>query len=277
VTDNPYSVPPEGQEDPERWERFLAFHRAQLRELVTGYEPDLLWFDGDWERSAQQWRMRELRDELLALKGDMVLNARMAGFGDYSTPEQGVPIDPPTGPWELCYTVNNNWGHRPGDRDHKSVAQLVRTFAETIGGGGNLLLGVGPKEDGTITPEQAGRLEGLGAWIARNRDAVYGTVAGLPPGHHYGPTTLSRDRRTLYVHLVDPPRDFIAVRGLKNQVRRATVVGSGEGLAHRTVGGFKDVPGVLYVDAPGAADRYTTVVALELDGEAEVYRGSGHG
>ncbi|WP_439945778.1 alpha-L-fucosidase [Streptomyces sp. BBFR109] len=277
MTDNPYTMPPQGQEDPERWERFLAFHRGQLSELVTGYEPDLLWFDGQWERTERQWRMRELREELLALKGDMILNGRMHGHGDYTTPEQGVPITPPDGPWELCYTLNNNWGHNPQDRDHKPVSLLVRTFAETIGGGGNLLLGVGPTAEGAITPEQASRLEGLGAWIRRNKDAVYGTVAGLPLGHHYGPSTLSQDRRTLYLHCVDGLRDFVAVRGLVNQVKRVTALATGEVLAHRTLGGFKEVPGVLLIEPPAETDRYVTVLAVELDGEVELYRGGGCG
>lgn len=277
MTDNPFSMPPEGQEDAQAWERFLAFHRAQLRELVTIHAPDLLWFDGAWERSERQWRMRELREELLAMKPDLILNARMHGYGDYATPELGVPITAPEGPWELCATVNNSWGYRGSDCDHKSVGQLVRTFTETIGAGGNLLLDVGPKEDGTITPEQTSRLEGLGEWIARNSDAVYGTVAGLPAGHHYGPSTLSKDRRTLFLHCVDAPREFIAVRGLINQVKRVTAVGSGESLAHRTIPGFKEVPGVLYIDPPSHPDRHITVLAVELEGELELYRGAGHG
>ncbi|MEY9942776.1 alpha-L-fucosidase [Streptacidiphilus sp. MAP5-52] len=277
MADNPYTMPPEGQEDPEAWERFLAFHRGQLRELVTGYNPDLLWFDGQWERSERQWRMKELRDELLGMKQDMILNARMLGYGDYATPEQGVPITPPDGPWELCYTVNNSWGYRGFDRDHKSVGLLVRTFAETISAGGNLLLDVGPKEDGTITPEQTSRLEGLGAWIRRNAEAVYGTERGLPAGHHYGPSTLSKDRRTLYLHCLDAPRTFVTVRGLVNAVKRVSVLGTGEVLAHRTFGGFQHVPGVLSIDAPATADPHITVLAVELDGELELYRGAGHG
>jgi alpha-L-fucosidase len=147
----------------------------------------------------------------------------------------------------------------------------------TIGAGGNLLLGVSPTADGVIIPEQASRLEGLGAWIRRNSDAVYGTVAGMPAGHHYGPSTLSKDRRTLYLHCVDAPRDFVAVRGLVNQVKRVTAVATGEVLAHRTVGGFQHVPGVLMIEPPAQADRYVTVLAVELDGELELYRGGGHG
>jgi alpha-L-fucosidase len=275
-TDNPYTSPPPGHENPEAWERFLRFHRGQLRELVEKYAPDLLWFDGDGDRSEGQWRMRELRDELLSLKSDLVFNGRMGGYGDYTTPEQGVPITAPDTPWELCYTLNDSWGYRHTDVNHKSVGQLVRTFAETIGAGGNLLLAVGPREDGTITPEQTIRLEGLGAWISRNREAVYGSVAGLPPGHHYGPSTLSKDRQTLYAFLIDPPTEFVAVRGLVNEVKSVSVLGTGEILGHRRVGGFKHVPGVLYIDPPSSPGEHITVLALELDGAIELYRGAGH-
>jgi alpha-L-fucosidase len=277
---NPFSMPPNHRfqdDDPVAWERFLAFHRAQLHELVDSYAPDLLWFDGHWERGGRQWRMKELREDLLGRKADMILNARMHGYGDYATPEQGVPIAPPEGPWELCYTINNSWGYQGDDHDQKPLGLLIRTFAETISAGGNLLLDVGPREDGTIPSEQASRLEGLGAWIARHSEAVYGTVAGIPAGHHYGPSTVSKDRRTLYLFCPDPPREFAAVRGLANKVRRVSVLGSGETLTHRTYGGFADVPGVLLIDAPTTADRHLTVLALELDGELDLYRGGGHG
>jgi len=275
VLENRFSTPPAGAEDPERWARFLTFHRGQVHELVERFRPDLLWFDGEWERDERTWQMRELRDELRAAAPSMIINGRMQGYGDYATPEQGAPVTAPDGPWELCLTVNDSWGYQHADHNHKSVRALVRYFAETIGAGGNLLLDVGPREDGTILPEQASRLEDLGAWINRHRDAVYGTRAGLPPGHHYGPSTVSADRRTLYLTCFDPPREFVAVRGLAGQVRRACVVSTGVELAHRRIGGMDPVPGVLVIDAPSDVDPYATVIALELDRELEVYRGRG--
>ncbi|MFB9180922.1 alpha-L-fucosidase [Dactylosporangium sucinum] len=123
------------------------------------------------------------------------------------TPEQGVPIVWPEGPWELCYTINDSWGFQHADHNHKPLRQLIRVFAETVGAGGNLLLDVGPQEDGTIIPEHAERLEGLGAWIRRHSDAVFGTVAGLPYGHHYGPSTVAVDRRTIYLTCLGTPGD----------------------------------------------------------------------
>ncbi len=277
VRTNRFVTPEGGVEDLEAWTRFVAYRDAQVGELVSRYRPDLLWFDGEWERGEEQWRMRELSEQILAVNPETVLNARMLSYGDYATPEQGVPVKAPDGPWELCLTVNDSWGFQHKDDNHKSVRQLVRIFAETIGMGGNLLLAVGPREDGTITPEQAGRLEGLGDWISRHSQAVYGTVAGLPAGHHYGPSTLSADRRTLYLTCFDTPRETIGIRGLRTPVEKITVLGAGTELAHHVTGGLHEVPGLLWIDAPQAADvdPYATVLAVELAGELDVYRGTG--
>ncbi|MFB7285690.1 alpha-L-fucosidase [Actinacidiphila glaucinigra] len=272
-----FVTPADGREDPAAWKRYLAYRDAQVGELVDRFRPDLLWFDGEWERSEEQWGLDALAARILAGNPETVLNARMLSHGDYATPEQGIPVEPPSGPWELCLTVNDSWGFQHNDHHHKSVHRLVRYFTETIGAGGNLLLDVGPREDGTITPEQTARLEGLGDWIRAHADAVYGTVAGLPAGHHYGPSTLSADRRTLYLVCFDAPRETIAVRGLRNRVRRVRVVGSGAELAHHVTGGLHEVPGVTWIDAPApdALDPCATVLALELDGELDLYRGTG--
>lgn len=265
-------------DDPAAWERFLQFHRGQLRELMTSFGPvDLLWFDGVWEKHASQWRMNELREFLHGFNPAVILNDRMCGHGDYQTPEQGMPVVAPAGPWEFCTTLNDSWGYQPQDRNHKSVRKIVRTFAECIGMGGNLLLDVGPRADGTIDPEQEKRLLGLGDWIRKHEEAVYPTTAGLPAGHFLGSSTLSRDRKSLYLILFDRPWEDIAVKGIRNKINRVTVLGSGMQLTHRIVGGFLDhVPGIVWIDIPEAElDSSATVIKVELEGELSLYRESG--
>ena len=93
---NPFGYPQDG-EHPERWENFLRFHRAQLKEICERYNPDLLWFDGDWERDEGQWKFEELRDQLRAWAPNAIVNSRMGPYGDYATPEQAIPIKPPSG------------------------------------------------------------------------------------------------------------------------------------------------------------------------------------
>ncbi len=269
---------PARKSNPARWAKFLAFHRAQLRELCTEFDPELLWFDGDWERSADQWKMAELRDELQAWRPGVVVNSRMGHYGDYATPEQGLPIHAPAGPWEFCMTVNDSWGYQVGDNNHKPLRQIIRVFAECIGMGGNLLLDVGPKADGSITKPQADRLRGLGAWIRRNEEAVYPTTAGLPHGHFLGASTLSQDRTLLYLFLFDQPLGEVCVKGIRNTVKSATLLGSGRALAHRKSGGanWLNIPGALWIRTPPRLpDPNCNIIRLELDGSLDLYQGSG--
>lgn len=270
---------PQGEENFEAWERFLKFHRGQLKELMVNFRPDLLWFDGDWEKSAEQWRMKELREFLHELNPQVVLNSRMWGYGDYKTPEQGIPILKPEGPWEFCVTVNESWGYQHRDKEHKSVRQLIRMFADCIGMGGNMLLDIGPMEDGTIDPEQEKRLIGLGEWINRHEEAIYETEEGMPLGHFYGPSTLSKDKKTVYLFCFDRPCEDIEVKGLRNKIKKITALGSNIELTHVTYGGapWHNIPGILWVSVPEKAiDKECTVIKIELEEEIDLYRESGH-
>jgi len=268
---------PQGAEDPAAWERFIAFHRGQLKELCTRYSPDLLWFDGDWERDAEQWKFRELREQLHAWAPDVILNSRMGGHGDYGTPEQAIPIVRPPGPWEFCVTLNDSWGYQKKDKNNKSVRQCVWMLAECAHLGGNLLLDVGPMSDGTIPAEQVQVLKGLGRWTKKHAEALYGSVAGLPHGHFYGPSTMNKAGNVLYLIAFDPPRASVAVKGIRSKVLRTQIVGGPE-VKHRMVGGapWAKLPGVLWIDVPPeAVDEDATVIKVEFDGPFDLYKGFG--
>lgn len=270
---------PQNGEHPERWEKFLEFHRGQLKELCTLYRPDLLWFDGDWERHPDQWRFAELRDQLQHWCPGVIVNSRMGPYGDYGTPEQAIPIQPPPEgvPWEFCVTINDSWGYQIKDRNHKSVRQCLRMLLECAGMGGNLLLDIGPKADGTLQEEQVAVLEGIGAWFKRNGECLHNTTRGLPHGHHYGPTLLGNDRKTLYAVCLDPPAEGVAIKGIKNNVTAASVLGFGH-VGQRKIGGapWAGLPGVLWIDVPAAAiDPLATVLKVELEGPLDLYSGYG--
>lgn len=270
---------PQNGENPEAWERFLVFHRGQLQELCERYKPDLLWFDGDWERDMEQWRFDELREQLHRWSPGVILNSRMGEHGDYGTPEQAIPINKPEGPWEFCVTINDSWGYQKRDKNFKSVRQCIRMLAECSAMGGNLLLDVGPKNDGSMQPEQAKVLESMGRWTKKHGEAIYGMQSGLPHGHFYGGSTLSNDRTSLYLFLFDRPYDSVAVKGIRNKVLRASVVGqAGSELKHRKLGGapWAHLPGVLWIDVPEAAlDPDATVIRVDLEGPLDLYTGSG--
>ncbi|MBU6478598.1 MAG: alpha-L-fucosidase, partial [Xanthomonadaceae bacterium] len=149
--------------DPARWNRFVVYYQSQLRDLMDRYNPDLYWFDGGWEHSAAEWHSRQTRDMIFAHNPNAIINSRLPGYGDYGTPEQGVPIRrPPDKYWELCMTINNSWGWQPQDHDFKTPDELIRILADTLGMGGNLLLDIGPRADGTIPQEEVSTLKEIG-------------------------------------------------------------------------------------------------------------------
>ena len=263
------------RDDPERWARFKTFHLGQLRELSDRFKPDLFWFDGDWEHSAEEWGSAAVRDSLLSWQPNVILNSRLNGYGDYATPEQGVPIVPPEGPWELCMTMNDSWGYQENDTNYKTPYQIVRIFADVLDGGGNLLLDIGPKADGTIPDEQVDILEAFGRWTHKHAEAIYGTRRGIEAGHFYGPTTVSADGTTLYLFVPQRPTEPLVVRGLKNKVNRIRIVGNGTKLDWQILGKqyWSEVPGILYIDVPKEeTDELMTVVAVQLDGAVDLWR-----
>jgi len=267
------------QENLNKHDRFNRFNFLQLQELSSRYKPDLYWFDGDWEHSAEWWKAEELKDSLLSWNKNIVVNSRLQGYGDYLTPEQGIPVVRPDGAWEFCMTMNDNWGYYPSDKNYKPHSQIIRTFVEVISNGGNLLLNIGPKPDGTIAKEQKEILEELGAWISRNKEAVYNSHSGLPEGHFFGPTLLSKDNKTLYLAIFDIPKDYILLKGLQNKVKNIEVLGSGKKLTWERNGGaaWNRIPGILRIEVPKEKylDKYVTIVKVELDDVIDLYRGTG--
>lgn len=266
------------ENNPAAWERFLTFHRAQLQELCERFHPDLLWFDGDWDRTAEQWRMAELREQLHRWAPGVILNSRMQGHGDYETPEQGLPTLTPQGPWEFCMTCNDHWGYFESDKNYKSLRQILWYFTQCISKGGNLLLDFGPKEDGTFPAEQLAILQGLARWNGKHASAVFPTGPGLPLGHFDGPTTLSKDQTTLYLFCFHAPRGAFPVTGIRNNVLSCRIVG-GPDLPFKKMGGadWHNIPGVLWIDAPGEAalDPDCTVIEVRLDSPLRLFRGAG--
>jgi alpha-L-fucosidase len=266
------------QGDTVRWQRFLKFYQGQLRELSEQYNPDLYWFDGDWEHTAAEWQAEKVRQMLLAKNPKTILNSRLAGYGDYATPEQGVPIATPKSPyWELCLTMNDNWGYQSSDTRYKTPFEIIRIFADVISQGGNLLLDIGPKPDGTIPQEQVHILKELGKWTKRHDEAIFNSHAGLPTGHFWGPTTLSKDKKKLYLFLTGrPSQNQLVLKGIKNKINFIRVLGTGQKLPFLMKGKpwWSAVPGVVTIDVSPdiVLDGYMPVLCVDLEGELDLFR-----
>jgi alpha-L-fucosidase len=212
--DRPYKWGTWRRSTPQAWGRFLQSMFAQMRELLSNYgKIDLLWFDGGWERTPEEWKAAEFERMIRSIQPEILINDRLPGFGDFRTPEQAVPPIAPAEPWETCLTINHSWGYNPRDRDLKSSRALVHTLCEVAGKGGNLLLNVSPTGDGSLPQEQVQRLEEIAAWMQRNGESIGGTLPGLEPWQFYGPSTRRGNR--VYLHLLMRPYETVSVRGVR--------------------------------------------------------------
>ena len=224
-SDKPYPHAEYRRPSPEAWERYIDYLKGQITELLTNYGPvDLLWFDGEWERTAEEWHAAEVRELITKLQPGTIVNDRLPGQGDYVTPEQALPTVPPDGPWEMCLTMNSGWGWLPDDDNYKSAGRLAQYLAEAAARGGNLLLNVSPQGDGALPGIQVARLKELGGWLATHGESVIGVTRAGPAVQFYGPVT-RRDAR-LYLHLVMRPTGQLTVRGVPvGRIRRITLLG----------------------------------------------------
>lgn len=191
---------------PWRWNKFKEFTQAQIHELMTNYGSiDILWLDGGWVRpletitdEVRSWgaRIPEWSQDIdipsiasaarQAQPGILVVDRTVHGeFENYQTPEQRVPANPLPFPWESCITLGNAWGYVPGDK-FKSASQVIHSLVEIVAKGGSLLLGIGPKPDGTLPDEAVQRLNEIGKWMQLNGKSIYGTR----PVTHYKDSTI---------------------------------------------------------------------------------------
>lgn len=262
------------------FQRYVQYMKNQLEELVTKYEPAILWFDGEWEHKNEDYDALGIGQRLRQLKPDILINDRLfnraPGLGDFGTPENYVPAtgwrneDGSLRLWEVCMTMNfNGWGYNHYETEFRNATQLIRQLIEIASKGGNLLLNIGPRPDGTIQPEFVERLKRIGAWLKVNGEAIYGTEPSifekLP---FFGRCTVKGNK--LFVQVMGwPPDKKIVLPGLKNRVQKVYLLATGESLKYSRKG--KDVIIALPAEP---LDEAATVIVVEVEGkpEAEPYQ-----
>jgi alpha-L-fucosidase len=269
--------------------RYLAYLHGEVDELMSDYGPvDVLW----WDYSAQDfqgeeaWRAFELMDKVRAKQPGIIMNNRLfrsaeAGwksmgtdgfsatldpkYGDFVTPEQHIP---PTGmpgvDWETCMTLNTTWGYSDHDHAWKKPEVLIRNLVDIVSKGGNYLLNIGPKGDGSIPPETVSAFAAMGKWMAVNHDAIYATSASPFTKLDRGRATTRGN--TLYLHVFNWPADGkLVVPGLRNEVIAGRLLAGGAGVKAERTG-----TGITLTLPATAPDPIASVIALVLDGPARV-------
>ena len=201
------------------FERYYAFMKGQLRELIENYHPAVLWFDGEWEDHWTVARGRDIYAMLRRLDPNLIINNRLgkkrafgqggmtpaeSTVGDFGTPEQetGRFYGDRNTYWESNMTICRQWAWKPNDR-LKSLKECIDLLVTNAGYDGNFMLNVGPMPDGRIEPRQVERLREIGRWMKQNGESICGTRGGPFKPAKWGVSTCKDNR--IYVHVLRWP------------------------------------------------------------------------
>ncbi len=266
--------------------RFRAYLRGQVTELVERYQPAVMWFDGEWESTWTHEQGVELFELCRSLDPWMLVNNRvdvhrggMAGFsssseavGDFGTPEQEIPATGMVGvDWETCMTMNDHWGYNAADANWKSARDCLRMLVDVASKGGNYLLNVGPRADGTFPPEAVERLAAIGAWMKKHQGAIHGTQASPFGSLPWGRVTTRRDGddTIFYLHVFERPESGeLVLPGIGNEALSAGFL-AGPRLALHAERRGADLAIAL---PPTLPDSDCSVVTVRIAGAPVVYR-----
>ena len=260
---------------------YVNYLHNQVRELMTQYGPvDILWWDfSKAGNDGPFWRSDELISMVRKLQPAIIMNDRLYDtpdiekedssdrlrnwkpeHGDFTTPEQTVPaVGVPGVDWEVCMTMNTSWGYSEHDVAWKSTQELLHTLVDIVSKGGNYLLNVGPKGDGSIPEASVTRMHEIGQWMAVNGDAIYGTTASPYGAPSWGRYTVKPGK--VYVHVFDWPADGrLDVPLAAGQVRRAYLMADP---SHTPLTTEARPDGVTVLLPKQAIDPAVSVVVLE--------------
>lgn len=188
---NAYSYAPVPYTGYLRTPAYVEFMHAQMRELIDGYDPDILWGDGAFlapDNIAPYWHDAATiayyynHAQNRANPKDVVVNNRFMiispdgdPWGDFGTPEQYTLKTLEASKWETCQTFAGSWGFNANEpvSSYKTAGDIVRLLVDAVSKNGNLLFNIGPRHDGTISKAMQDRLLGVGAWLRINGEAIY--------------------------------------------------------------------------------------------------------
>ena len=213
-------------------EKYVDDHMIpQMKDLVTRFEPDIFWTDGEWDHPSERWKSTQFLAWLYnesPVKNRVAVNDRWGketrgvhgGFytTEYDMVHDGQGMSGTGHPWEECRGIGTSFGYNQmEDPDNYMTSdQLVDLLIEKVAGGGNLLLDVGPTADGRIPVIQQQRLLDIGAWLDINGEAIYNSRKWEGAGNNeFKNVFFTKNKNNLFVLCTEFPENPITVKGLQ--------------------------------------------------------------
>ena len=242
--------------------RFVDYTHGLIRELLTNYgKIDVLWYDVSWPLNAKGWESERMNKMVFELQPDIIVNNRNQLPGDFSTPEQRIVAEANGRAWESCMTLNDSWGYQRADDNWKSSKTVIRNLITCVRDGGNYLLNIGPRGDGSIPEESVRVLTEVGRWMDTNGATIYKSDLCDPRRSNYG--SFTRTGNTLFLHVHFWPGTDVAISGLTTKAKTAYLV-----KGNRKVEIAQDPYRVHLTGLPSEApDSPITTIAIECEGE----------
>jgi alpha-L-fucosidase len=219
---------------------YVDYHMIpQMKDLVARYTPEILWTDGEWDKTSREWKSEEFLAWLYnesPVKENIVVNDRWGSetrsvHGGIFTTEYGL-IGEKEGidqsnvkPWEECRGIGTSFGYNRAENldSYSTPDDLIKLLVSTVATGGNLLLDIGPAADGTIPVIMQQRLLEIGKWLKINGEAIYNTRAFIRSrtDKSINPATnekifFTKKNKDLYVICTEWPKNNIILNGLKS-------------------------------------------------------------
>lgn len=281
---------PECSNENRDFNRYLEYMFNQAREICSNYgKLDLLWFDFSYDHMrGETWKATEFIEMVRSLQPNVIIDNRLEvsgeGFGslhdcrptpyhgDFVTPEKFIPpqgiLDVEGNPmlWEVCATMNNNWGFNGTDPFYKPASMLIKKLVECVSKGGNMILNVGPDAQGNIPPQSQAILRDIGRWMHDNSESIYGCGRSELPRPEFG--RITQKDKTLYFHMYENTMGPVPLLGLRAEdVAGIRLLSTGQEIPVSTSWVHSDYPDIVFADLgpnPVLPDPVDTVLKVML-------------
>lgn len=281
---------PECSNENRDFNRYLEYMFNQAREICSNYgKLDLLWFDFSYDHMrGETWKATEFIEMVRSLQPNVIIDNRLEvsgeGFGslhdcrptpyhgDFVTPEKFIPpqgiLDVEGNPmlWEVCATMNNNWGFNGTDPFYKPASMLIKKLVECVSKGGNMILNVGPDAQGNIPPQSQAILRDIGRWMHDNAESIYGCGRSELPRPEFG--RITQKDKTLYFHMYENTMGPVPLLGLRAEdVAGIRLLSTGQEIPVSTSWVHSDYPDIVFADLgpnPVLPDPVDTVLKVML-------------